>query len=107
MSIVRYALLAPPLAALALGAAACGQDVDDSKLEGRIRDDVRARGAKVESVDCPAGEKVEKGNRFTCTLRTTRGKSVPIRVRITSGEDGGRAVFLIPAEILPDQGKGR
>ena len=89
--------------ALTFALAGCG-GLDDGKLEDQIETQVEKQGGRVASVDCPSGEDIEKGNTFTCTLRTEKGQSVPIRVRITSEKDGGRAQYVIPPDILTGQG---
>jgi hypothetical protein len=87
------------LAGSALLLVACG-DVDDGKLEDQIKKQVQQNGGKVESVDCPSGKEVKSGTTFVCTLKTPAGRTFPIRVRITSEKDGGRAEYLIPPDAL-------
>ena len=87
------------LAGSALVLVACN-DVDDGKLEGQIKKQVQQNGGKVESVDCPSGKEVKTGTTFVCTLKTPAGRTFPIRVRITSEKDGGRAEYLIPPDAL-------
>ena len=81
----------------------CG-GVDDGKLEDQISKQVERQGGRVSSVDCPSGEKLEKGNTFTCTLKTAKGQSFPIRVNIVSEDGGGRARYVIPPDVLTGQG---
>ena len=88
---------------LAVGVSGCG-GVDDGKLEDQITQQVERQGGRVSSVDCPSGEKLEKGNTFTCTLETAKGQSVPIRVNIVSEDGGGRARYVIPPDVLTGQG---
>jgi hypothetical protein len=95
----RVRTLALSAGALAIGLGGCG-GVDDGKLEDQISERVEKEGGQVSSVDCPSDEKIEKGNTFTCTLRTVKGASVPIRVSITSEDDGGRAEYVIPPDVL-------
>ncbi len=99
-------LRARPLAlcagVLAVGLAGCG-GVDDGKLEDQISKQVEKQGGKVASVDCPSGEKLKKGNTFTCTLKTAKGQSFPIRVNIVSEDDGGKAQYVIPPDVLTGQ----
>jgi hypothetical protein len=87
------------LGGCALGLAACG-DVDDGKLEGQIKKQVEQNGGSVKSVDCPSGKEIKTGTTFVCTLKTPAGRSFPIRVKITSEDDGGRAEYLIPPDAL-------
>ena len=93
----RVLLLAFP--ALALVVLACG-GVDDGKLEQQIKDEVTKQGGRVTSVDCPADQDLKKGNGFDCTLETARGESVPVRVKITSDDNGGRAEYVIPPDVV-------
>jgi Domain of unknown function (DUF4333) len=103
--VVRGRLLtALGLAVLGFGLSGCRGpgDVNEGKLEGQIKAQVERKGGSVSSVSCPSGEKLEKGRAFTCTLRTARGEAVPIKVKITSTKDGGRAEYAIPPDILRD-----
>jgi hypothetical protein len=88
------------LAGGALVLVACGGNVDDGKLEGQIKKQVQQNGGSVKSVDCPSGKKIKTGTTFVCTLTTPRGRTFPIRVKITSEKDGGRAEYLIPPDAL-------
>jgi uncharacterized protein DUF4333 len=95
----RAPLLVLPALALPLAVAACG-GVDDGKLEAQIKDQVTKQGGRVVSVDCPADQDLKKGNAFDCVLKTARGESVSVRVKITSEDNGGRAVYVIPPDVL-------
>jgi uncharacterized protein DUF4333 len=87
------------LPALALVVLACG-GVDDGKLEDQIKEQVTKQGGRVTSVDCPADQDLKKGNAFDCSLQTARGERVAVRVRITSDDNGGRAEYVIPPDVL-------
>lgn len=105
LAVVRGRLrTALALTALALGLTGClgSSKVNDGKLEAQIKAQVVEKGGSASSVDCPSGEKLEKGRSFTCTLRTARGEPVPIKVKIISAKDGGRAEYTIPPDILRD-----
>jgi hypothetical protein len=82
--ITLLALLA--VVALLLVGCGGGTDVDRVKASETIRASLESSregfGAKVESVDCPSGVKVEPGTHFECTVRWPDGKVAYAHLRI-------------------------
>jgi len=86
--------------ALALGAVAvlagCGEStIDRTSLETELRKQLAPQGgAKPEdvSVKCPEDQKVEKGNKFSCTLTAPDGSKARIDVTLTNDEGGFDAI---------------
>jgi translation initiation factor 1 (eIF-1/SUI1) len=64
-------------------------------LETRLRTQLAPQGGvKPEdiSVDCPEGQKVEKGNEFSCTLTAPDGSKARIDVTLTNDKGGFDAI---------------
>jgi hypothetical protein len=84
---------------VALGLAGCGggpDRIDTAKVERSIQDDLERERPEVDvaSVDCPANVKIEKGHRFKCRVRTSRGREVDATVTQVDGE--GRVSYVVP-----------
>lgn len=76
------------MAALGLLASGCGETViDASKAEDAVQQSLeKSLRSKVESVDCPADEKVEKGRTFDCAVTLPEGQKATATLRITSDD---------------------
>jgi uncharacterized protein DUF4333 len=74
----------------------CGESTIDRKsLETELRKQLAPQGgAKPEdiSVKCPEDKKVEKGNKFSCTLTAPDGSKARIDVTLTNDEGGFDAI---------------
>jgi hypothetical protein len=72
------------LLAIAFAAAGCGETTfDDVKAEGAVQSDLeKSLHAKIKSVDCPSGEKVEAGQTFPCTVIFSDGKQATATLKI-------------------------
>lgn len=73
------------LAAAAVGAlalAGCGavETILPGSIEQHLRGVAHGLGLTAKSAQCPSGEPVKKGQRFTCTLTLTDGETVPIAI---------------------------
>jgi hypothetical protein len=89
----RLGAPAAPLAAAALlailfVAAGCGETViDDVKAEGAVQSNLeKSLHEKITSVDCPSGQKVEKGKTFGCTVKFSDGKQATATLKILNEE---------------------
>src|SRR4051812_22006889 len=55
--------------------AGCNQ-IDKDKAEATIRDGLKEKKLVLKSVDCPSGQKIEKGAKFSCNVETDTQKLV-------------------------------
>jgi hypothetical protein len=79
----RLAALILALAAAAL-LSACGETViDPAKAEDAIQADLeKSLHENIQSVECPADEKVESGRTFTCTVNYADGEQAIATLKI-------------------------
>lgn len=71
------------------------QTMDADDLETKLRTQLAPQGGtKPEdiTVDCPEGQKVEKGNKFSCTLTAPDGSKARIDVTLSNDKGGFDAV---------------
>jgi hypothetical protein len=89
--------LAALLALVCLGLPLAGcrdKKLDTSALEDSIQTGItRDLNLKVRSVTCPDNVPVKKGANFTCTIKTTAGKSIPVRV--TQADNTGHVTYRL------------
>jgi hypothetical protein len=92
-------------AALAVLASGCGETViDQAKAEDAVQQSLeKSLQSKVESVDCPSDEKVEKGRTFTCAVTLSDGQKATTTLRILN-EDAD--VKISGFKPIPDGGAG-
>jgi hypothetical protein len=76
------------MAAFAVLASGCGETViDQAKAEDAVQQSLeKSLQGKVESVDCPADEEVEKGRTFDCDVILPEGQKAIATLRITSDD---------------------
>jgi uncharacterized protein DUF4333 len=99
MTSIRLFIALPLAAAAVLGFSACG-NLDSGKIEDEISKQVekQAQGqVKVKSVDCPSDRKIEKGDRFTCTITAENGATA--KAQVVQQDDDGNVRFT--ANLLP------
>ncbi len=61
--------------------------IDSSKLEAAIKSNVeKSRNQKVSSVECPSGQEVDPGAKFSCTVDFANGKSATSTLEIRNKE---------------------
>jgi len=72
------------LVAVGAFAVGCGETViDSSKTEDALKANLtKSLNEKVSSVECPSGQKVEKGATFTCTVKLVGGKTETATLKI-------------------------
>jgi hypothetical protein len=75
---------AAALLAIAVAAAGCGEEViDNTKAAEAIESNLeKALHEKIKSVECPADQKVEAGQTFTCTVIFSDGKQATATLKI-------------------------
>lgn len=67
--------------------------LDTGELEKKIKQGIESQStAKVKSVHCPGDRKLRKGDRFRCTVKTTRGQTV--HVIVTQRDDKGNVFYM-------------
>ncbi len=93
---IGRAAAAVALASLALGAAACGEEVvNQDEVEDQVKSLVaREAGEEPKEVDCPDDLKAEKGTKMRCKLVTKDGEELGAQVTVTS-VDGDKANFSV------------
>ena len=75
------------VAAVAIGVAACGEDViEQDSLEASITD-LAPAGVEVESVSCPDDVSPEEGTEFDCAVTTADGDLTITATVISSGDE--------------------
>lgn len=94
-----------------LALSGCGkEEIDDQKVEDFIRDEARVPAA-IESVTCPEGRELEKGDTFDCKLVATDGSEEAVTIRQEDDDGnvtmvGNRQTKLPPdtenVEIVPE-----
>ena len=86
---------AAAVAALALGASACGEEVvSQDEVESEVSSLIAQQvGEKPKSVDCPEDLKAEKGEKIRCKV-SAGGQDVNAEVTVTS-VDGDKANFSV------------
>ena len=91
----RRAAAAAAVAALALTASACGEEVvSKDEVQDEVSNLIQQQaGAKPKSVDCPEDLKAEKGEKMRCKV-TAGGQDVNADVTVTS-VDGDKANFSV------------
>ena len=88
-------LLLLPLVAFVSALTGCTKTIDATKGEEEISKAVRVQaGAQVKSVECPTGEKIEKGATFTCKVTAKDGTTGDVLV--TQKDDKGNVRFNAP-----------
>jgi hypothetical protein len=95
----RAGLPAVLLAAVAFAAAGCGETViDDVKAEGAIQSSLeKSLHEKIQSVDCPSDQEVEKGKTFTCQVNFSQGKQATATLKILNEDADVSLVGLKPS----------
>jgi hypothetical protein len=90
---IRFAVVA---ASLALGLAACGDDVvSQDEVEKEVKSLISEQvGEEPKEVDCPEDLKAEKGEKMRCKLVTKKGEELGAEVVVTS-VDGDKANFSV------------
>lgn len=96
---IRSALAVAALAALGLVAVGCGETViDDVKAEGAIQSSLeKSLHEKIQSVDCPSDQEVEKGKTFTCQVNFSQGKQATATLKILNEDADVSLVGLKPS----------
>jgi hypothetical protein len=91
--------------ALGLLASGCGETViDASKAEDATQQSLEGSlDQKVESVDCPSDQKVEKGATFECTVTLGDGQEGTATLLIRNDDAD---ITISDYEPLPDDGDG-
>ena len=83
---VRAAIAAIVVLA-AVGLAACGTVIDDSKAEDAVQASVeKDLNVKVKSVDCPSDVDVEKGKTFDCEVVAANGDKSTATLKILNDD---------------------
>ena len=92
---VSSAFAAAALAALALGAGGCGDDVvSKDEVQSEVSSLIAQQvGEKPESVECPEDLKAEEGEKMRCKVKAG-GQDVNAEVTVTS-VDGDKANFSV------------
>jgi hypothetical protein len=102
---VRLLAVALSAAALAVLAGGCGDTViDQAKAEDAVQQSLeKSLQSKVEAVDCPSDEKVEKGRTFSCDVTLPEGQKGIAILRILDDDANVRITTFKP---VPDSGAG-
>ena len=79
--------------------AGCGErTLDTSRLETQIGKTLSQRtGFPITTVDCPNDVKAKKGERFTCTVTSSRNERV--RVNVTQDDDQGGVTWKLAGPL--------
>ena len=96
---IRSVLAVAVLAAAGLVAVGCGETViDDVKAEGAIQSSLeKSLHEKIQSVDCPSDQEVEKGKTFTCQVNFSQGKQATATLKILNEDADVSLVGLKPS----------
>ena len=96
---IRSVLAVAVLAAAGLVAVGCGETViDDDKAEGAIQSSLeKSLHEKIQSVDCPSDQEVEKGKTFTCQVNFSQGKQATATLKILNEDADVSLVGLKPS----------
>ena len=97
---IRSVLAVAVLAAAGLVAVGCGETViDDVKAEGAIQSSLeKSLHEKIQSVDCPSDQEVEKGKTFTCQVNFSQGKQATATLKILNEDADVSLVGLKPTK---------
>lgn len=92
----RSSVVVALIGVVALIVSGCGETViDDQKTEGALKASLeRSVHEKIKSVDCPADEKVEPGNSFTCAVDFLEGEEATATLKILNEEADVHVVNL-------------
>lgn len=84
---VAGVVLGMVVAAIFVAGCGGGTVIDTTKIEEQLEANLRnAQKEKVESVECPSGQKVEKGATFICSVSLSDGKEQKVTLEIDNSE---------------------
>jgi hypothetical protein len=102
---VRSTLAIALLGAVLLVVSGCGDTVvDDVKTEETLQASLeKSLHEKIKEVDCPANQKVEPGNTFSCVVDFVKGEEAIAILKIRDSEADLDTVGLKPKEANAPQ----
>ncbi len=75
-----------------------GCTLDHGKIEGSIRDELKAKGVAMKSVTCPTGVSIKKGDQFDCSGEDDEGEKLTFHVEQT--DSGGQISWKLEGAII-------